>query len=188
MKEISDTGYWTSETAHIHHVYSKELGEWICKFLEDEKENYIYDFGCGMGNYLKELKDNGFKKLTGFEGDIPMGRVFDNIIQQDLTLHFALRTKGNILSLEVGEHIPKEFMSVYIDNITSNCNKILITSWAIRGQEGFGHVNCLDNHEILPEFEKRGFELLTDKTAEARSIIQPYCHWFKNTIFVLKRK
>lgn len=188
-QEISETGFWDGETAHIHHVHSKELSAWICDFLKEYKDERLYDFGCGLGNYLKDLKDTGFKQLLGFEGERPKNRVFDPIILQDLTIpiDYTDVIQGNVLSLEVGEHIDAKYQDIFIDNVTNACNNYLITSWAIRGQAGFGHVNCLDNYEIIPEFEKRGFEYLPVESMAARAIIQDYCAWFRNTIFVFKK-
>ena len=105
-----------------------------------------------------------------------------------LTILFNLKpNKGNVISLEVGEHIPAEFMDIYLDNITNNCDNYLITSWAIRGQAGFGHVNCLDNHEIIPLIEKRGFKLMEKETEEVRNIDLSEAPWFKNTLFIFKK-
>jgi hypothetical protein len=78
-------------------------------------------------------------------------------------------------------------MATYLDNITHHANEYLITSWAVRGQEGFGHVNCLDNHEIILEFKKRGFELMKKETEDARSVIEDKAHWFKKTILIFKK-
>jgi tryptophanyl-tRNA synthetase len=188
MKEISETGYWNGETAHIHHVHSKELSEWICDFLKEDKNKITYDFGCGLGNYLKDLQEKGFSNLIGYEADPSKKKVFEPIISKDLTIPFVLPIGGNVISLEVGEHIPKKYQDIYLDNITNNCNNYLITSWAIRGQAGFGHVNCLDNHEIIPEIEKRGFKYLEKESMSARSIIKDNAAWFRNTILIFKKE
>jgi SAM-dependent methyltransferase len=185
--EISFTGYWNREIAHLNHVHSKELSEWICKFLANDKDKLVYDFGCGLGKYLKDLNDNGFTKLIGFEGDPPDKKEFDRIEQKDLTIPFELQEKGNVISLEVGEHIPREYQDIYIDNITNPCDGYLIASWAIRNQPGFGHVNCLNNNEIIPEFEKRGFEYLIKESMDARSIIAQNTCWFRDTLIVFKK-
>lgn len=189
MKEISETGYWNGKTAHNHHVHSKELSEWICKFLKKNVSlnTPIRDYGSGLGNYLKDLQDFGFKELVGFEADPPKQRVFSHIIKQDLTIPMTLNPKGVSISLEVGEHIPEEFMEIYLDNICNACDSYLITSWAIRGQAGFGHVNCLDNHEIIPLIEKRGFKLMEKETEEVRNIDLSEAPWFKNTLFIFKK-
>ena len=94
---------------------------------------------------------------------------------------------GVVISLEVGEHIPAEYMNTYISNITNPCNSFLITSWAIKGQEGFGHVNCLDNHEVIPLIESRGFKLMEKETEEVRSIDLTEAPWFKNTLLIFKK-
>jgi hypothetical protein len=185
--EIHPTGYWSGSSAHSHHIHSKKLSNWICNFLKDQKNYFIYDMGCGLGNYLLDLKNNGFTKLIGFEAEPPEKKVFYNIIAKNLTLPIELEKKGNVISLEVGEHIPKKYMNTYLDNVCKNCSNYLITSWAIRNQGGFGHVNCLDNYEILPEYEKRGFKLLEEETKEARKTIENRCFWFRNTLFIMKK-
>lgn len=187
MKEIAETGYWNGETAHIHHVHCSRLSKWIGEFLKDEKSNLLIDFGCGLGNYLKDLQELGFEELIGFEADIPKRKVFNDIWTQDLTVPFILPTKGNVLSLEVGEHIPSEFMNIYLDNICNNCNNYLIISWAIRGQAGFGHVNCLNNDEIIPLIEERKFEFLSKETEEVRNIDLSEAPWFINTLLIFKK-
>jgi len=189
MKEIAETGYWNGETAHVHHVHCKELSKWICEFLGENisKFDQIRDQGCGLGNYLKDLEDYGFDNLLGYEADIPKNKVFDNIRKQDLTKLIVSGVSGTVISLEVGEHIPAEYMNVYLDNITNACSNYLITSWAIRGQAGFGHVNCLDNHEIIPLIEKRGFKLMEKETEEVRNIDLSEAPWFKNTLFIFKK-
>jgi hypothetical protein len=189
MSEISNTGFWNGDTAHQHHVHSEKLSAWICNFAKQNKLINVTDFGCGLGRYLDSLKSIGVNGI-GVEGDKPNGAIFFDIVEYDLTFDLTneLGLKSElVLSLEVGEHIPKEHMTTYLDNITYHCEKYLITSWAVRGQEGFGHVNCLDNHEIIPEFEKRGFQLMKKETEDARSVIEDKAHWFKNTLFVLKR-
>ena len=187
MNEISKTGYWNAETAHLHHVHSQELSNWICEFLKNEKDKYLNDLGCGLGNYLNDLRNNGFTKLNGYEGDPSPKSKFGFIFKCDLTKKLKDINIGNIISLEVGEHIPAEFMDIYLDNITNNCDNYLITSWAIRGQEGFGHVNCLNNEEIIPLIEKRGFTYLKEESESARSVIKDNTWWFKNTILIFKK-
>jgi hypothetical protein len=189
--EISKTGFWDGETAHNHHVHSENLSQWIYDFCVKHDIMTVTDFGCGLGEYLAKLKPIVLTAI-GVEGSVPNQSKFDNICQLDLTTDltdYEIDLTSYLgISLEVGEHIPKEFMRTYLDNITYLSTGFLITSWAVRGQDGFGHINCLDNHEILPKFEKRGFVLMEQETTEARSIIEDKAHWFRNTLFILKRK
>lgn len=190
MSEISKTGFWNGETAHHHHVHSEKLSEWICGFITEQQIELITDFGCGLGQYCYDVESYTSCGAIGVEGNKPKEAVHQYIIERDLTTDLTSEYEFSCdlaISLEVGEHIPKEHMKTYLDNITHFPEAYLITSWAVRGQDGFGHVNCLDNHEILPEFEKRGFVLMEKETEQARSIIEDKCWWFRNTLFVLKR-
>jgi hypothetical protein len=190
MKEIANTGFWNGDTAHNHHVHSENLSQWIYDFCVKKKIQSVSDFGCGLGEYLAKLSPI-VACLIGVEGSIPKSAKFNRITELDLTTNLKEESAlgSNLaISLEVGEHIPSEFMGVYLDNITNHAEKYLITSWAVRGQSGFGHVNCLDNSEIIPEFEKRGFELLEKETKEARAVIEDKAHWFRNTLFIFKNK
>jgi len=187
MNEIANTGFWNGETAHNHHVHSENLSQWIYDFCIKKKIQSVTDFGCGLGEYLAKLSPI-VNNAIGVEGSIPKQAKFEYIIEGDLTTDLKSKafTSDLVISLEVGEHIPAEFMGVYLDNITNHSAKYLITSWAVRGQAGFGHVNCLDNAEIIPEFEKRGFKLLEKETEKARLIIEDKAHWFRNTLFIFK--
>ena len=61
-------------------------------------------------------------------------------------------------------------------------------SWANRGQGGDGHVNCLDNHEVINKLEKLNFRYCKDVSAEARSIDLSSAPWFKNTIMIFEKE
>jgi SAM-dependent methyltransferase len=168
-------------------VHSENLSQWIYDFCIKKKIQSVTDFGCGLGEYLAKLSPI-VNNAIGVEGSIPKQAKFEYIIEGDLTTDLKSKafTSDLVISLEVGEHIPAEFMGVYLDNITNHSAKYLITSWAVRGQAGFGHVNCLDNSEIIPEFEKRGFKLLEKETEKARLVIEDKAHWFRNTLFIFK--
>ena len=184
---LHDTGYWYSNTAPSHHIHSQKLSNWIINFLDKEKDKIVYDFGCGMGYYLNDLNNSGFKKLVGVEGQpIPNNYPF-NIISQNLSEPFNLDEKGNVIFLEVGEHIPKQHQDTVIDNVTNHCSDYLIMSWAVRGQDGLGHFNELNNDEVIPEFEKRGFKFLEDETKDARQNVDDHCSYFMNTIMIFKK-
>lgn len=184
---ISKTGYWDKELAKKHHIYSKNLSSWLSSYFE--KDKMLYDFGCGVGSYLKDLKDSGFKSLVGYEGSVPDNKVFDNIQAHDLTKPLNLEKKGNVLFLEVGEHIPAEYQDIVLDNVCDSCDGKLVLSWAVRGQGGTGHINELDNHEIIPEITRRGFIHDDEKTKEVRKLFfNDPCPWFLGSIMIFERK
>jgi tryptophanyl-tRNA synthetase len=91
-----------------------------------------------------------------------------------------------VLSLEVGEHIPKEYESVFIDNVCSHTNNLLIISWAVVGQGGDGHINCQNNEYVINQIESRGLLYNPLKSKELRE--SATIGWFKNTIMVFYKK
>lgn len=188
MKEISDTGFFEGTTAHNHHGTSLALSNWLIDYLQDYKEKQIYDFGCGLGVYLENLKNAGFTKLEGFEGDPPAKKVFQNITKQDLAQPFILKDKGLIITLEVAEHIPPQYEHILLNNICNNCDGKLIMSWALRGQPGHGHFNCLNNDEVIYKMKSIGFEYNETDSLSARNcgIEGQFCY-FKNTIMIFEK-
>jgi 2-polyprenyl-3-methyl-5-hydroxy-6-metoxy-1,4-benzoquinol methylase len=184
---IQETGYWLKESASQHHIHSPNLSKWISKFLEDHKENQIYDFGCGLGNYLKDLENDGFTKLIGLEGDPVNTNTNFEVMKIDLTNPFLLNEKGIVICLEVGEHIPKVYQDIFLKNIVDNCTGFLILSWAVKGQGGHGHVNEMDNDEVILTIENLGFKYLNDVSMDARVYPEDYCSYFRNTIMVFEK-
>lgn len=195
MTDIYPTGYWDGENPE--HALSIPLSNWIIEYLQKYKFTPIYDFGCGKGMYLAKLQDAGFKLLCGFEGIIPSNKIFNNIIQQDITNIFNIQMPGVVISLEVAEHIPKEFTNSYLTNIYNSCmtEGIFIASWAIKGQGGRGHCNELDNEDAIKLITDKGFEFLEKDTISVRQTIldiedidNGHLPWFKNTILIFRKK
>jgi|LakMenEpi03Aug12_release.lakeMendotaPanAssembly.Ray.scaffolds.fasta_scaffold303903_2 hypothetical protein len=185
---ISETGFWDKNKAIPHHIHSPNVSKWISNFLSEDKNKIIYDLGCGPGDYLNDLSNLGFTKLIGFEGDPITKYEHLTINKFDLTNPIENFDTGNVICLEVGEHIPQKYQQEFLNNLVKLCDKYLIFSWAVRGQGGRGHVNELNNDEILPIFIEKGFEFLEKETTELRSQPEDYCRYFKNTLFILRKK
>ena len=187
---ILPTGYWAGETAHLHHTCSLPLAAWIADHLRGQEDVPVYDFGCGTGAYMKALRGRGFRRVTGFEGEVPAHAACDGIAPQDLTRPFHAGPPGHVICLEVAEHVPAAFEDVLLENVANACAGSLILSWAVRGQGGDGHVHCLDNHEAVERIVRRGFQLLEAETKSARlaakaSLDMP---WFTGTLLVFSRQ
>jgi SAM-dependent methyltransferase len=185
---IHQTGFWESTIPDDWHYHSKNVNNWLIEYLKDRKNETIYDFGCGFGDYLHNFHLNGFTDITGFEGDPKIQHDSFKIIKQNLAEPFLLEKKGIVISLEVGEHIPSYYEQIFLENLANNCSDLLILSWAIRGQGGRGHFNEQNNDEVIPKIESLGFELLQDETQEIRKVPEIECFYFKNTLMVFKRK
>jgi hypothetical protein len=186
---INEKGFWDGANVHKHHAHNESLAKWIANYLITDKDKPVYDLGCGLGFYLKELEKSGFTNLTGYEGSIPHhGKFFDNILQHDITLPLHNLPPGNVICLEVGEHIPGHHQYYFLENLKNLCNNKLVLSWAVRGQPGHGHFHCLDNHEVIACLSDK-FLYLEQPSIDARKvIIPPITPWFVNTIMVFKKK
>ena len=195
---ISPTGFWDASTAHNFHTFSTPMVKGIGKLLENRKHERLYDFGCGTGQYLARLDLMGFENLVGLEGHPPEKREFSNIHQQDLTVPFTVDVPGNVICLEVAEHIPNELENAFLTNLANATDPdgLLIFSWAIRGQGGDGHINCRDNNEAIDVVCAHGFEFLSLETESLRATIAPWpvediplglLWWFKNTSMIFRK-
>jgi tryptophanyl-tRNA synthetase len=182
---VQGTGYWNQEVSQ-HHVHCDMLAKWLVDTLD--KGLPTFDFGCGVGFYSDILYRNGFKKVYGFEGEVPKNKIYKKILQQDLTQKFKCKVQGNVICLEVAEHIPKKYSKVFLDNITKPAKDLLIMSWAVRGQMGIGHVNCRNNDEAIEEIESRGFLYNEKLTEQGRLSVSEKCSWFRKSLLVFNRQ
>ena len=180
--EISDTGFWIKNSSGEHRFIT-ELSTQINNFVEKHNIKTVYDFGCGLGDYLDQLtKSYPDIIATGFEGHQTDGN-FNNIVKQDLSENINLPKVDLVISIEVGEHIPKEFEQIFIDNITNHSNKHIILSWAIENQNGLGHINCQNNDYIIPEMNKRGWVFDRIATDNFRSNM-PDGNWLCRSLMI----
>lgn len=183
----SDTGIWAKEEVEGQHVFSYRLAKYIGEMLP--KNEPLYDFGCGLGTYSRYFRDIGFTNVVAVEGE-GLGELFETeVVVHDLSerLELGSNTPGNLVCLEVAEHVPAEYMPALLENISRHCNGYLILSWAIPGQSGFGHVNCKSNLWVINRLEMLGFSLLAFESEEARSVVENHASWFKNTVLIFKK-
>jgi hypothetical protein len=183
--KINKRGFWENQTTVGHHDDKILLNEIINILVKNEAKS-IVDFGCGNGFYIKNIKDI-VDYFEGYDGNPNTPLLTDGLCSVlDLSKDFDLGKKFDcVLSLEVGEHIPKEFESVFLNNITKHSNNLVILSWAIVGQNGDGHVNCQNNDYIISEMNKRGFIYNEDFSKKVRS--ENVIWWFKNTFMIFKK-
>ena len=181
---IHKNGFWESIDSSGH-VYDEPLCDAIVKVLKNEKAANIIDLGCGMGNYVKALREQGFE-CDGFDGN-PNTVILTNGMAKvlDFSIPFNLHKKYDwVLSLEVGEHIPQEFEKIFLDNVVNHAKKGIILSWAIPGQKGDGHVNCKSNRYIIQQMKKRGWRYDLPTARDLRK--EAALGWFKNTIMIFR--
>ena len=179
-----DSGIWSEEEAKQQHRFSQTLSDSIASILPIEQP--ISDLGCGLGDYASSLVGDGYsvKAYDGTENLNLIGSVFP-IHHIDLTEWFSFEERSNILCLEVGEHIPPQYESRFLDCLIRNALNKIVLSWAVPGQGGNGHVNERDNEYIISELEKRGAKYNREQSSSIREAMESDdLWWFKNTIMV----
>ena len=162
----------------------RQLIDTICETFQPIK---VADLGCGEGRYCKACSDYGYE-VDGYEGSRAtcQDAVYDNIECVDLSKPVKPKSDYDlVICLELGEHIPKKYQTVFIDNLDRFSKDILILSWAIPGQGGMGHVNCLSNDKVIGLIEGRGFIFDRDMSKYFRQ--NSMLSWFKNTLMVFRR-
>ena len=182
---LKNTGAWTIKDMN-EHAFDSSLALEISKFIKKRKLKNCVDFGCGPGEYVKFFDTKNIK-CEGYDGNIHTENITDGRCKiLDLTSDFNLIDKFDcVISLEVGEHIPKELENKFISNICKHSNKYIIISWGIPGQGGYGHVNCQTNEYIKKEFKSFGFISCDDLEIILRE--KSELTWFNDTIMVFKK-
>lgn len=177
-------GIWQGENIDEYHAYDQKL---CLELVNMFQEKNICDLGCGLGDYIKEFKEFRIE-CDGFDGN-PDTPEITNSLCRILNLAEDVGDKIDVydwvLSLEVGENIPKEYEEVYINNLHIHNKEGIVISWAIEGQPGFGHINCQNNDYIKKIFANLGYMNNTDKEQKLREASTLW--WFKNTIMVFEK-
>jgi hypothetical protein len=138
-------------------------------------EDSIIDLGAGVGKYVTRLREDGWSLVNGIDGATDVEKFTGGLIKRlDLTTP-NLKTKIRrgydwALFFEVGEHIPRKFEQVLIDNVCSIPRKGIIMSWGMPGQKGYRHVNCQSRNYVIRQFQARGFVKLNIDT-ESKNIL-----------------
>ncbi len=183
---IHEHGYWVGTGADAEHQFDPALAKSIALFFQNEQARSVVDLGCGMGLYGIVVMNFGID-CEGYDGnpDTPAltggyGQVAD--LSQVIDLG---KTYDWVLSLEVGEHLPKEFEENFIKNLHQHNTKGIVLSWAVKGQGGYGHFNCQNNDYIKEIMADYGYE--NDLVAETMLRTEAMLSWFKNTIMVFRR-
>ena len=175
--KINKNGFWEGEASKFH-KHDESLCNALVKFFNGKS---IYDLGCGLGLYVRRFNENGIDAV-GFDGN-PITHILPNCWVKDLTKPLDLFLVDWVLSLEVGEHIPKELSQNYIDNLKNLNKEGIVLSWAIPGQGGDGHVNELPNEDVIAMFPEYTYDVEASLYLRSKATLW----WFKNTIMVFRK-
>ncbi|KAH3739776.1 uncharacterized protein LOC127851634 [Dreissena polymorpha] len=185
----SETGGWCKQTSKEdsgEHKTDKKLVPVLIDFFQGK---YVASFGDGPGRYKQLLSDSG--KLIGY--DAYDGAPYCDITSEgrvrflDLTLpQYGLPLYDWVMSLEVAEHIPAEFQSVYVDNIIRHAKEGILLSWARPGQGGYQHINERPFEYVVNLLDTLGFSHDKDTSERLRNAAE--FSWLRNNVNVYRRK
>lgn len=179
---IHDHGYWLSEDDVKVHMWDKSLNHAIMQAYDVSS---IVDIGCGDGRYTRFFLDHGIF-CVGYDGSPLTPQITQGqCMVRDFSMPVDIGQFDLVLSLEVGEHIPKQYEQTFISNICKASREYLCMSWAVEGQGGTGHVNCQNNIYVINNIEMRGFTFDGVLSANLRN--HSTFPWFHNTILCFER-
>ncbi|XP_069982790.1 uncharacterized protein [Penaeus vannamei] len=147
---------------------------------EVERMNRMYNEQMQKGGLLD--KPQVVKSWTGYDGALNIDDITGGFVRYaDLSQPVHLGERYDwVMSLEVGEHIPKKYEAHYVDNLVRHACKGIVISWAVIGQAGHHHINNQPMTYVQDLFESRG--LLVDEKAQEQlrenSELRHYKHVF----------
>ena len=116
------------------------------------------DFGCGLGETLRHLKDSGCD-VCGIEGSESAKKISKiDIMVRDLNTSVSLGRKYDLaISTEVAEHLPESSADQFVMNMVQHSAGAIFFTAAQPGQAGVGHINCQPKSYWVNKFSKHGF-------------------------------
>ena len=166
------------------------------------KGHGVHNFGAGMGHYdlfwdaarakgqAAPARSTACDGAENIETVAPLGSDGTPRVKFcDLTEPMELEAEDWVISLEVGEHIPQNTSSSFLDLLHKHNRKGIIISWAIRGQGGHGHINEKNNDEVIKMITEIGY-YQNEWTRQFQSSVRRIAHysWFRNTFLVFLKK
>jgi hypothetical protein len=184
---VHERGYWIGTDMMEEHRCDMSLALALADFFKKEKANSIVDLGCGRGEYVKVFRAQQIP-CEGYDGNPDTVKISGGIAQlADLSEPVDLGKSFDwVLSIEVGEHLPKKYEKTFVENLHRHNAKGIVLSWAVKGQGGFGHFNEQNNDYVKELMAQYGYE--NDIEAEKSLRQCAVFPWFKNALMVFRKK
>ncbi|XP_053392391.1 uncharacterized protein LOC128555060 [Mercenaria mercenaria] len=156
-EETTNTGGWCPKATKAEHVTDEGLVTALILFFKDK---HIGSFGDGPGVYKQRILNSGkVKSFDAYDG-APYCEITSDgrVTFLDLSIpQYGISAYDRILSLQVAQHIPQEYESIFINNIINHAREGVVLSWATPGQTGYSHVNNRPFEYVRYLMNSRGF-------------------------------
>ena len=148
----------------------------VAKIIELVRPGTVVDIGCGTGLTLRQFLDMGIAAV-GVEASraaIRASRHPDLIKRHDLRRELDLGRRFELVwCFEVAEHIHPRYVDIFVDNLCRHSDTITLSA-APPGQGGEGHFNEQPQSYWVLQFEKRGYRLHAEWTAQMKAVNEFY--------------
>lgn len=165
--------------SEAHHK-DQSPSEIVPILIENFNPSSVIDIGCGVGNFLREFKNNGVKDVCGLDGDwadlieINKNIGLENFVTINLNDSYKTGKKYDLaLCLEVAEHIDKQYADNLMQTI-NNSSENVVFSAAIPFQGGQNHINEQWNEYWIEKFNSYGYKVI--------DFLKPYL-WENSNVF-----
>ncbi|XP_041366179.1 uncharacterized protein LOC121381121 isoform X2 [Gigantopelta aegis] len=185
---VSTNGGWCkdeSRSSSKSHIFDKGFADALANFFKGKK---VASFGDGPGDYKKYIDKSQLVTLyDAYDGAPYCEETTSGLVNfLDLTApQYGLPVYDWVMSVEVAEHIPAKYESVYLDNIFRHAQEGIVLSWAVPGQGGLSHVNLKSFKDVRKLLLDNGYEL-DPKPGEVlrNAAVQA---WLKQNVYVYRR-
>ena len=121
----------------------------------------VVDFGCKHGEWLSVFRENGSRRLRGFDLEKRIGHGLligaDEFTVADLRQPVALSERFDLaVCIEVAEHLPETAAEPLVRTLASAAPVVLFSA-AVPGQGGHGHLNEQPRQYWVDLFAVHGF-------------------------------
>lgn len=158
-KKIYSNSYYT-----IQEYGSLKSAEIIVPMIINEfNPKSVIDVGCGIGSWLSVFYKNGITDFIGLDTEFINSENLkipkDRFLKVDICKPINISEKYDLaVSLEVAEHIPEEFIDIYIESLIKLSDLILFSgAIPLQGDIKMGHVNEKWQSEWIKIFENKGY-------------------------------
>ncbi len=202
LNGIGPTGGFCLDVGRMHvggnELWTPALADALAVLFEGGS---LLDLGAGLAHFEAHWDSRG---LIGRSDGIESVRMFDGAENVELVtggrVRFADLTEPLedvppadwVLSLEVGEHIAAgNATRAFIRNLHEHNRKGIVVSWGVPGQGGHFHVNNLASDEVVRLFLEAGsYEFDKPTSLHLRRVASEgkCCNWFRDTIYVFRKK
>lgn len=187
-KDTNEAGGWcrnSSKEDGGQHMTDMHLVKALSQFL---KGKTVGSFGDGPGAYKREIKKlNEVKLYDAYDGAPFCEETSGGLVKfMDLTVpQYGIPMYDWIISLEVAEHIPKDYETIYIDNIVRHSREGIIISWAVPGQGGLAHINNRPLSYVIDLMGFHGFK--HDNTTSQKLKYSSSFAWLRDNVNVFRK-